>query len=386
MRPIHIADGTALIDGALTQVSLTLDDGKIAGIGDSAPRGALTIDARGLLVLPGIVDIHGDAFERQIMPRPGVRFPYALALADTDRQLAAAGITTAYHGLTLSWEPGLRSVDSAGTFMQALAEERSRLSVDHRIQLRLETFVFDAEDVVARCLDVDPKPTLAFNDHTSTTAGKLAEGKRDQLPQWALRCGLSEEDYLQLFEEVWKRRPEVRAFIGRVAARARAADVVMLSHDDRTLEDRAFYRARGVSVAEFPLTIEAIDDAVRRGEPTVLGAPNVVRGGSHTGALNAADMIEKGCCTILASDYHYPSMLAAIGHLVAKRGQSLEDAWRLISEAPAEAAGLDDRGRLAPGLRADLALVEFGADRPPWVTATLAGGKLAFLAGHDRIA
>ena len=207
MRPIHIEGGKVLIDGGLSETSVTLEGGVITEIGDPCPPGALIIDASDLLVLPGIIDIHGDAFERQIMPRPGVQFPHALALLDTDRQLAAAGITTAYHGLTLSWEPGLRSVDAAAGFLRVLKKERSRLA------------------------------------------------------------GLSVDEYLAQLNDVWKRRSEVRTYVEHLAAKARDNGVVMLSHDDRTMDERSFYRDLGASIAEFPITRDAIDDARMNDEP-----------------------------------------------------------------------------------------------------------------------
>ena len=387
MRPIHIERGRALVESSLGETGITLQGGIIRAIGDPLPGDALIIDATDLLVLPGIIDIHGDAFERHIMPRPGVRFPYPLALADIDRQLITAGITTAYHGLTLSWEPGLRSVDTATAFMRALAEERPRLAVDHRVQLRLETFAFEAEDAVRACLETEPKPALAFNDHTSSTLSKIEEDRARQLPEWAHRAELSVDAYLARLHAVWARRHEVQAYVERIALEARGADVIMLSHDDRSPDDRSFYRSLGATIAEFPISEAAIVDARRNDEPAVLGSPNVVRGGSHTQALNAAEMVDAGSCTILASDYHYPSMLAAIGCLTTTRGHSVEDAWRLISEAPARALGLDDRGRIAPGLRADLVMVTQEAnDRPPRVIAAVAKGKLVFLDGHDRLA
>lgn len=385
MRPIHIEGGRALIDGQLIEASVTLAEGMIATIGEQRPDDALTIDASDLLVLPGIVDIHGDAFERQIMPRPGVRFPLPLALSDTDSQLAAAGITTAFHGLTLSWEPGLRSVDAAVGFLQALERQRPTLSVDHRVQLRLETFAFEAEDVVSQCLQSTPAPALAFNDHTTSTMRKIEEGRGQQLPEWARRAGLSEDDYLARLNDIWKRRSEVRAYVERLATKARDNGIVMLSHDDRTRDERVFHRDLGASIAEFPITEEAIDDAHLSADPTVLGAPNVVRDGSHTHALHAADMIDAGKCTILASDYHYPSMLAAIGRLVETRGHKIEKSWHLISEAPASALGLQDRGRIAPYLRADLVLAAIETNLPPRAIATLIGGKLAHLQGHERL-
>lgn len=383
MRPIHIERGRVLVNGDLIDASVSVADG---AIGAMRPADALVIDAEGLLVLPGIIDVHGDAFERQIMPRPGIRFPYPLALIDTDRQLASAGITTAYHGLTLSWEPGLRSVDAAVGFLEALEKERPHLGIDHRVQLRLETFAFEAEDTIRRWLRTTPRPALAFNDHTTSSLKKIEEGRTQQLPEWARRAGLSETDYLARLKEVWARRSDVQAFIVRLATEARDAGAVMLSHDDRTAEARAIYRDRGAGIAEFPITVEAINDALSNDDPTVLGAPNVVRGGSHTNALNATDMIDAGKCSILASDYHYPSMLAAIGRLIEARSHRLEAVWRLISEAPAGALGLDDRGRIATGLRGDLVLVAAKTLRSPRVVATLAKGRLAFIQGHERLA
>ena len=384
-RLIHLEGGQALVEGDLVETTVTLEQGAIVDVGAARPEGALAFDAKGLFVLPGMVDIHGDGFERQIMPRPGVSFAYPLALADTDRQLAAAGISTAYHGLTLSWEPGLRSVEAGRVFMTALEEARPSLAIDHHVQLRLETFAFEAADDIIAWLDADPKPTLAFNDHTSMTARKLAEGRRSDLAQWAKRSGLSEDSYVGLFEQFWARGPEVEAFVDHLAAKARAAGVVMLSHDDRTIEERSRYRHLGATIAEFPMTDAAIREADSFGEPTVLGAPNVVRGGSHTGALGAADMIEAGLCSILASDYHYPSMLAAIHRLMSERGLALKDVWPLVSSTPARALELHDRGRIETGTRGDLVLIDMVDGGQLKAIATFAAGKLAYLTGDTRI-
>lgn len=386
MRPVHIEGGRALIDGAFADAGVTVADGAVATLGGARPAGALTLDARGLLVLPGIVDVHGDAFERQLMPRPGVRFDTALALADTDRQLAASGITTAYHGLTLSWEPGLRSLDAGRAFMDGLAAARPGLRADHRVQLRWETFALDAEDAVAAWLGSEPRPALAFNDHTTSTADKLAAGRHAKIGEWASRAGLSVDGYVAEFRAAWARAPEVDGAVARLAGRAAATGAVVLSHDDRTHAERARYRALGARVAEFPLALEAAEDARAHGEHTVFGAPNVVRGGSHTGALDAAEMVAAGLCSILASDYHYPSLPAAVGRLAAGRGVALEAAWALVSAAPAEAMRLADRGRIAPGLRADIVLARATPDGRLAVEATIAAGRLIHLADHAVLA
>ena len=127
----------------------------------------MATDAGGYLVLPGIVDLHGDAFERQLMPRPGVHFAPVPALLETDRQLLANGITTAYHGVTLSWEPGLRGIEAAREFLAALSAVRPRLGADARLHLRFECFNLDAVEEVVSWIEAGRIDLLAFNEHTN---------------------------------------------------------------------------------------------------------------------------------------------------------------------------------------------------------------------------
>lgn len=148
----------------------------------------------------------------------------------------------------------------------------------------------------------------------------------------------------------------------------------MLSHDERSCGERAVHRALGVRVCEFPLAREVAADAVARGEHVVMGGPNVIRGGSHTGAMSAEDSIRDGVCTVLASDYYYPSLLHAAERLVGRGVQSMGDAWRLVSRNPAAAMGLHDRGEIALGRRADLAVIDCSG---PWrLVHTVVGGTV----------
>ena len=130
----------------IAETTVTVSDGKLVEIG--GPAVGEVIDARGLILAPALVDVHGDAFERQLMPRPGVYFPMETALLETDRQLAANGIATAYHAITLGWEPGLRDVDRGRALMQSMIDLRPRLAVENRVQLRWETFAFEALEVI----------------------------------------------------------------------------------------------------------------------------------------------------------------------------------------------------------------------------------------------
>src|SRR5580700_1786308 len=159
----------------------------------------------------------------------------------------------------------------------------------------------------------------------------------------------------------------------------------MLSHDDNSPAMREAFRSLGVAIAEFPVNEETARAAAAAGDAIVFGAPNVVRGGSHTGWTNAADMIAKGLCSVLASDYYYPAQLLAAFRLAADGVRPLAQAWNLISAAPARAAGLSDRGILAEGYRADIILVDDALPLRPRIVAVIAAGRLVHLTDASRL-
>lgn len=378
---LRITSGATLTESGWSSADVLISGaGVIAG--ESCASSA-TLDASGLLVLPGIVDIHGDAFERQIMPRPGVIFDLRTALLETDRQLAANGVTTAYHGVTCSWEPGLRSIETSRSFLRALTDLRRDLKVDTRFHLRHETFNLEAEAEVRAWLEAGLVHALAFNDHMR---GILRGGgvKASKIAGMVERSGLGRDDFLSLVERVAGRESDVPASIVRLAGVARACGVPLLSHDDRNLEDRAFYRGQGCRISEFPMSEEVAAEARSAGEATVFGAPNVLRGGSHIGCPGAEDMASRGLCSILASDYYYPSLLAAPFLLAAGGACEMAQAWDMVSRNPARALGLDDRGVIASGKRADLILVESAVDGPKLV-ASIIGGEIAVISDCSRL-
>ncbi|WP_246668992.1 alpha-D-ribose 1-methylphosphonate 5-triphosphate diphosphatase [Ancylobacter sp. TS-1] len=371
----QIENGRALVDGRWSEAPLPVAGAHLAGegTGGAAPR---RIDASGLLVLPGIVDVHGDAFERHIMPRPGVRFDTALALRDTDRQLVANGITTAFHGVTVSWEPGLRSAAAARAFVATLLDLRDGLACDTRLHLRWETFALDEANEVANWLKLTPAPILALNDHTtgSVLKGTIAR----KIGQMAERAGISRDDYMALLDRVWSRREDVPAAIAALAQAARDNGNVLLAHDECSPQERETFRALGAVASEFPMTQETAEAARAAGEDVILGAPNVVRGGSHNGALDATQAVREGRCTVLTSDYHYPSPLYAAFKLAGGDTEALAAHWPLVSRNPARVARLADRGTLAPGQRADLLLVDASDMAHPEVVATMVAGRIVY--------
>ena len=381
----------------IVETNVTVDAGRIVEIG--GPAQGEVIDATGRILAPALIDVHGDAFERQLMPRPKVFFPIEAAVIDTDRQLAANGIATAYHAITLSWEPGLRDVSRGREMMQALRDLAPRLTVENRVQLRWETFAFDALDTIAWALEGPLTPAIAFNDHTSMTMRAYDVAIQDRgfelSPDFSIasldddrmkartgknadRAGISEDAYIELLGKVWDRRAEVPDSIRAVAGMGRAAGAPMLSHDDTRAETRAWFRDIGAGVAEFPMVLEAAQAARDHGDPIIFGAPNAARGGSHIGSLGAGDMVEAGLCDALASDYFYPAMLAAIARLDTEKRADRSRLWSLVSSGPARAMNLGDRGEIAVGQRADLVLIDWPEGHAPAVLGTWVAGRAAY--------
>lgn len=381
--PLLIEGGRSLIDRDFAETCISIENGVIAGLDEDARDASIRIDADGLLVLPGIVDLHGDAFERQMMPRPGVDFPIDLALIESDRQLIANGITTAFHAVTWSWEPGLRGAENAHVLVNAVETLRPQLAADTRIHLRHETYNLDAEDTIADWIASRRIGLLAFNDHLAQAMPDAA--KPQKRAQMAERTGLSIEQFNDLVQRVAGRANDVPASVARLAARSVAAGIPALSHDDETPQQRRTFRESGIRIAEFPVNEATAREAIDAGEHTVFGAPNVVRGGSHTGWIGATDMVRKGLCTILASDYYYPAMMIAAFQLAAENVLPLAKAWALISAAPAAAASLHDRGTITSGLRADLILVDASQALRPRIVAVIASGRLVHLTEAHRI-
>lgn len=167
------------------------------------------------------------------------------------------------------------------------------------------------------------------------------------------------------------------AALDKLAATLGAAGICLGSHDDHSAGDRITWRNRGARISEFPETMEAAETAKAAGDAVILGSPNVVRGGSHKGNASALDLIAMGLCDALASDYHYPSPRRAALMLERSGLLDLAGAWRLVSEGPAQILGLEDRGRLAAGLRADLVILDANGQ----IAATFSGGRVSYMSG-----
>lgn len=335
------------------------------------------VDLSGYMVLPGIVDVHGDGFERHLAPRRGAMKTLSEGLVAAEAELAANGITTAVLAQFVSWEGGLRGPEFAKQVFEAMRVTAPGLVTDLRGQLRFETHMLDLYDRIPSQMADWGLSYIVFNDHLPH--GRLAEGRvPKRMVAQALKAGRNPDAHLKLMQEMHARRADVPAALDELCAVLAAQDVQMGSHDDTTAEGRAAWRARGVNVAEFPETLEAAEAATAAGDLVVLGSPNVVRGGSHNGNVSAVDLIMMGVGAALASDYHYPSPRRAAFMLADSGVLPLADAWRLVSAGPAAVLGLADRGDLLPDMRADLVVLDAKTRR---VAMTMAGGRVSYMSG-----
>lgn len=335
------------------------------------------VDLSGYLVLPGIVDLHGDGFERHLAPRRGAMKQMNEGIIAAEAEFGANGITTAVMAQFHSWEGGLRSPDYAAQVFAAIRQMRPEIVTDLIPQLRFETHMLDDyADLPAKIAEWQVR-YVVFNDHLPHA--RLAEGRRPpRLVGQALKAGRNPDRHFEMLMQMHARRDEVPAALDRLTQDLLAMGVQMGSHDDQSLAQRDIWHRRGVRIVEFPETSEAAEAAQAAGDAVILGAPNVVRGGSHKGNVSAVDLVAMGLCDALASDYHYPSPRRAALMLARSGVVDLATAWALISSGPARILGLSDRGAFVPGSRADLVILEAGSQR---VVATMAGGRFSYLNG-----
>ena len=369
LPPLTLANARVLRPDGFSSASLSLADGVIC---DARGR---EVDLSGHLILPGIIDLHGDGFERHVAPRRGAVTDPGEGLASLDAELASNGITTAMLAQFFSWEGGMRAPAFAETLAGALAHARPL--TDLRMQLRLEVNLLADYPRALALIRSAGIGYVVFNDHLPHAA--LAAGKRPpRLTGQALKSGRSPEAHLALLHELHGLRDEVPGALSGLAEELLAEGVTLGSHDDASPETRARFRAMGARIAEFPETADTAAAAHEAGDAVIMGAPNVVRGGSHDRKVAAEEIIRAGHCDALVSDYHYPSPRQAAFVLADSRVLPLEAAWGLISSRPAEVMGWTDRGWLDTGLRADLVLVEEASRR---IAATICAGQISWMAG-----
>ncbi|WP_102108354.1 alpha-D-ribose 1-methylphosphonate 5-triphosphate diphosphatase [Oceaniglobus roseus] len=371
--PLRLCGATCLRDGRLSRDDIAVVEGRLAEGGAGAPA----LDLSGYLLLPGIVDLHGDAFERHLAPRPSAPFPPAMGLAGVDRDAAASGVTTAFLAQSWSWEGGSRGPDAAERFLAELEAHRPAALTDLQVQLRCETHTPETEERLVAALRRFSVRYVVFNNHLPE-ALEMAEETPAAFAAWAARTQRSPEAFREVVRAHLALAPQVPRYLCNLATVFDNLGVTYGSHDDPDARTRDYFGMIGAKICEFPTRAAPALQAKVFGNPVLMGAPNVVRGQSQTGNIPALALIREGLCDALVSDYHYPALAAAAFRLSDLGVMPLAEAWAMISTVPARLLGLKDRGRIAPGLRADLTLVHAETRR---IEGTLAAGRWSWLSG-----
>lgn len=369
---LRLTGAQILRDGELQRRSISIDRGRIS------QRRQPEVDLTGYLVLPGIIDLHGDGFERHMAPRPSAPLPVQAGLASVDREAASHGVTTAYLAQGWSWEGGHRSPDQAEALMAALDAYGSRALSDLRLQIRAETHLVEAGAQLIAAVKRHKIGYVVFNDHLEEGLDMRRVAPAD-FALWARKVGRKPEDLARAMEQAKANARRVPRHLCTLAEAFDDLGVLYGSHDDPDGETRERYSMIGARIAEFPTTRQAARAAHAMTCPVILGAPNVVRGKSQAGNISASDLVAEGLCDALVSDYHIPALALAAWALVDRGLASLPNAWAMISTNPAEIMRMPDRGRLDPGLRADLVVVNAETRQ---IEATICAGRLSYLSGE----
>jgi alpha-D-ribose 1-methylphosphonate 5-triphosphate diphosphatase len=356
-----------LADRVIERGWVAFADGYIAEIGEgNGPRESE--DACGDLLMPGLIELHTDHLEAHYVPRPKVFWDPIGAVVSYDGQLATCGITTVLDSLRVWREDGAEDVDGrAGVLAKAIsaAREADILRADHFLHLRCEV---PMPDVVEEAKELIGRPDvrlMSLMDHTP--------GQRQFRDEVKLRTyyrgkggGMTDAELDVLFKRRFDYQQAYAAKnIRAIVALAQQYGVPLASHDDTTEENVTDAIRDRVAVAEFPTTMEAARGLHEAGIDILMGAPNVVRGGSHSGNIAAVDLAREGLLDILSSDYVPSSLLMGALQLPKQvPAIDLAAAVRTVTRTPAEAVGLDDRGEITIGKRADVIRVHVARDIP----------------------
>ncbi len=331
------------------------------------------IDLSGFWVLPGIIDLHGDGFERQFFPRPGVSFDINDTLKIVDKELSINGITKAYLACSYSWEGRIRSPEYAKIFLENLNKYRPSMITNIDVQIRYETHLVEKVHELINLITEHELNYVVFNNHIPDAIDKI-QNKPSAFATWANKMSMEKSELENIVNYRVSKENEVNNSLKILSDFLKSKNIKFGSHDDESIEDRKWFRSFGAKICEFPTTILAAKEAHVKNENVIMGAPNLVRGGSHNGNVSTLELLKLGYCNILVSDYYYPSLLQSIWYLLDQKICSIENAWALISENPAKAINIDKRGSIKVNNHADLVIIN---PRTREIEATICNGKIA---------
>lgn len=375
-----LANATLVLPGETLRGYVRFDDGQISDLGEgtTVPKGA--IDCAGDLVMPGLIELHTDNLERHIQPRPKVGWPHAAAIIAHDAELASVGITTVFDALRVGSIVSNADINH-GEYARSLADEilglrdDGALRISHFLHLRAEVC---SETLIAELDKFGPDDRIGIVSLMDHTPGARQFRDLGKLKEYYVgKYGISEADWLTHVED----QKALRARLGTAheaaaVAAARRYGAVLASHDDTEVEHVAQSAGHGAHFAEFPTTADAARACHDQGIKVMMGAPNLIRGGSHSGNVAARELAEAGLLDIVSSDY-VPSSLLSAALMLGDLWGDMARGIATVTAAPADAARLSDRGHLALGARADVIRVTriagAGAVRGVWVRGSRVG-------------
>jgi len=330
----------------------------------------VAIDLGDKKIAPGIVDLHSDAIEKEIEPRPGASFPVELAVAELDKKLSMAGVTTMFHAIGFEENPKKkRSIDLAKHQIQEIYEaNKLHLGVDNFVHARFELSASEAVDPIKEVIKKGMVNLVSLMDHSPGQGQfKTLESFKNYYGKY---YGLNDEEVQSVVD---KKMNKDEQKINELIDCVKEHNLTLLSHDDDCIEKLDGLLDLGVQISEFPLDLEVAKYAVSKGIATGMGAPNIVRGGSQSGNIAAIDLVREDVCKYLCSDYHPTSMLQAVYRMKEDANLDLAKGFSMVTSTPARYANLEDRGEIAKDKRADIIVID--DTHIPKVVLTLKDGE-----------
>lgn len=386
---ILIANTRLILKNEEIYGSLLIEDGKISeiirsGLSASFSKNDVTlIDASGMIVIPGLIDIHSDAIEKEIQPRPNTLFPVRFSLIELEKKLAAGGITTMYHSISLSDDWGMRDGETCMNIIREIrALNHSRPMINHRVHLRYEIGFTNGADYLEELVGSRLVDLVSYMDHTP---GQGQFQDPEMLKRFMIEAhGMKTDETETFIDRINDKRKKVD--VGRlykIAELAARLGISLATHDDDNegkIDLLQYFQGR---ISEFPINIETASYAAAKGLHVCVGAPNLIRGGSHSNNMKALDAITAKAADIICSDY-LPSCMLPAAMLLTGYGLSLPEAIAMVTANPAAATGIaGERGSIEEGKDADLVMFEMDG-KHPMVRMTMTAGHVVYRADYIK--
>lgn len=379
---VELRNGRVLLpEGRAQPVSVSIQGDRIVGFGAQEEH---VVDVDGCWVLPGIVDLHGDAFERTILPRPSSRVPYTVGFAEACNQIVNNGITTAFLAMTLSWE-WFRPLRNQSSFcgLVALAESARAISpIELKINMRFEIAHRDGVSLATDMIRSRRVDLVSLADHSGQVLSRLERNATDTRVSLLCNNYINTRRLVSLYGDAASDTQAKKETLEQIVHCAIDTGITTVSHDDPDPSTRLRMHNLGCDISEFPRETEVAATAFAHGGSVLMGAPNLLMGGSTGGGPSASELIQDGLCHALVSDYYYPALLQSVFAYCRRGSMPIERVWPLVSGVPARLAGLDDRGSIEKGLRADIIVVRESPANTPVVEMVMVGGRVVLSRGR----